>query len=489
MNQLRLIFQLIYQWLDDRLGITSTILPIIEHPVPAGLTWWYVLGSATFVAFVIQIITGVALAFTYIPAPNDAYESLEFITNRAILGNIVRGLHYWGSSAMVVLIFLHLASAFLMAAYKYPRELTWVSGVLLLGLTMGMAFTGQLLRWNQDAYWAIVLLAAQVSRMPLIGDWVTQLVIAGQTVGGATLTRFYATHVFLIPAVMFGLIGIHMYLVARHGVSEPPKESGPVDPATYRQRYHEKLDREGVPFWPDFVWKDVVFALFAGSIVLLLAAVFGAPELGEKADPTLLEAHPKPDWYFLWLYALVAMTPPELETLVMLALPLLGFLLLLVPFIAPYGERRASRRPWAIAAVAFAVVIIGVLIWEGFRAPWSPAIHARLPDHVMAQLHGDQLKGGNLFQKKGCMNCHVVAGAGGLRGPDLNDIGRRLSREQLTWRILHGAHNMPAYGEILSPEELNRLLDFLETQLETQKGAQKEAQTGADKDRHNASKG
>lgn len=439
-------------------------MPIIEHPVPPGLTWWYVLGSATLVGFVMQIITGVALAFTYVPAPSDAYETLEFITHRAILGNIVRGIHYWGSAAMVVLIFLHMVSAFLMAAYKYPRELTWVSGVLLLGLTMGMAFTGQLLRWNQDAYWAIVLIAAQMSRVPVIGGWLTQLVVAGQTVGGATLTRFYATHVFLLPALMFGLVGMHLYLVTRHGVSEPPKASGPVDPATYKERYHEKLAREGVPFWPDFAWRDVVFALFAGSIVLCLAVVFGAPELGEKADPTLIEAHPKPDWYFLWLYALAALTPPELETVAGPGLAAVGLLLLVVPFIAPFGERRASKRPWAIAVVGLAALTIGVLLWEGLRAPWSPAIHARLPEDIMVRLEGNLLQGGHLFQQKGCMNCHVVAGAGGMRGPELSDVGSRLSREQLTWRILYGAHNMPAYGAALQPEELNALVEFLGAQ-------------------------
>jgi ubiquinol-cytochrome c reductase cytochrome b subunit len=456
--------KLIYQWLDDRLGISSTIMPIIQHPVPPNLTWWYVLGSATLVAFVMQVVTGVALAFTYVPAPSDAYESLEFITQRAVLGNIVRGIHYWGSSAMVVLMFLHMASAYLMAAYKYPRELTWVSGVFLLALTLAMAFTGQLLRWNQDAYWAIVLVAAQVSRVPVIGNWLTQLVVAGQTVGGATLTRFYATHVFLIPALTFGLIGIHLYMMTRHGVSEPPKTSGPVDPATYRQRYHEKLSREGVPFWPDFAWKDVVFALVAGSIVLLLAIVFGAPELGERADPTLIQAHPKPDWYFLWLYALAALIPPELEIVMTLGMGVVGVALVILPFVAPFGERRASRRPWAIAVVGFATLAIGVLLWEGFRAPWSPALHARLPKEMTVKLQGSAVQGGNIFQQKGCMNCHIVAGAGGLRGPELSDVASRLSREQLTWRILYGAHNMPAYATTLRPEELNALVDFLGSQ-------------------------
>jgi ubiquinol-cytochrome c reductase cytochrome b subunit len=440
-------------------------MPIIAHPVPRNLSWWYVLGSATLIAFVMQIITGVALAFTYVPAPNAAYESLEFITHQAVLGNIVRGLHYWGSSAMVVLIFAHMASAFLMAAYKYPRELSWLSGVVLLVLTLGMAFTGQLLRWNQDAYWAVVVVAAQAARTPIVGDWMTQIVFAGQTVGGATLTRFYATHVFLIPAVMFLLIGIHLYMVIRHGVSEPPVPGERVDPATYKRRYHEKLHREGVPFWPDFAWKDVVVALVAGSIVLALAIAIGAPELGKKADPTEIEAHPKPDWYFLWMFALLSYVPPELETIFILGFPLvIGLLLLVLPFVAPHGERSAWRRPWAIAIVGISAVAIAALVWEGYRAPWSPELHAQLPRELTARLEGSVLAGGAIFQQKGCLTCHVVAGAGGQRGPELTTAGSRLSREQLTWRILYGGHNMPAYGATLKPDELTALVDFLGAQ-------------------------
>src|SRR5579884_4447128 len=190
--------QRLFDWLDTRLSIRSVILPIIEHPVPRNVNWWYVFGSATLVAFTVQVITGVALAMSYVPAPNSAYDSLNFITNQAVLGSLIRGIHYFGASAMVILIAIHTARVFLTASYKFPRELNWLTGVFLLFLTLGMAFTGQLLRWDQDAYWAVVVAAEQAGRTPLIGNWLTQLVIAGQTVGGATLTRFYATHVFLI---------------------------------------------------------------------------------------------------------------------------------------------------------------------------------------------------------------------------------------------------------------------------------------------------
>ncbi|MCC7366826.1 MAG: cytochrome b N-terminal domain-containing protein [Chloroflexi bacterium] len=450
-----------WAWLDDRIGWSSAIWPIVVHPVPK-VNWWYVLGSATLIAFIVQVVTGVALAFTYVPAPNAAYESLDFITNRAVFGNVVRGLHYWGSSAMVVLAFAHLAHVFLIGAFKFPREVNWLTGVVLLGMTLAMAFTGQLLRWNQDAYWAVSLMASMASRVPLVGDLLVDIIIAGQTVGGATLTRFYATHVFLIPAAMFVLVGLHLYLVIRHGVSEMPRPGRPVNPKTYRQEYDELLHRDGIPFWPDFAWKDVVFALVTGSLVLLLAVVLGAPELGPQANPTNLEAHPKPDWYFLWLFALLSYAPPALESLVIVGLPLLlGILLVIVPFTAPAGERSWKRRPWAVATVVFFGLSAGALMWQGHRSPWAPVLHAEVPASVSGDLRGDAARGSALFASEACLACHLVGGAGGQRGPDLTFVGDRLTREQLIWRILYGGNNMPAYGQMLSPDDLDALVAFL----------------------------
>src|SRR5579885_1636433 len=330
----------IYEWLDERLGISRVILPVIEHPVPRGVDWWYVFGSATLVAFIFQIITGVALAMAYVPAPISAYDSLTFITNVAVLGSLIRGIHYWGASAMVILIFVHLAHELLAGSYKFPRELNWLTGVFLLFLTLGMAFTGQLLRWDQNAYWAVVVAAEQAGRTPLIGNWLTQLVIAGQTVGGATLTRFYATHVFLIPALMFLLLGIHLYLVVHLGISEPPKAGQPVDPATYMERYHKLLEEEGEPFFPDAVWKDVVFALAVGVVVVALAIFVGPAKLGALADPTIIQADPRPDWYFLWYFALLALIPPSVENVFIIGFPaLVAILMIVLPFVANKGER------------------------------------------------------------------------------------------------------------------------------------------------------
>jgi ubiquinol-cytochrome c reductase cytochrome b subunit len=431
-------------WLDHRLGFSRAILPIIEHRVPRSVNWWYVFGSATLVAFTVQVITGVALAFSYVAAPDNAYESLQFITDQAVLGNVVRGVHYWGASAMVVLIFVHLCRTFLMGSYKFPREVNWLTGVLLFGLTLGMAFTGQLLRWDQNAYWAVVVGAEQAGRVPWLGDTLAQVLTAGQTVGGATLTRFYATHVFVFPALIIGLVAVHLYLVVQHGISEPPGRGRVVDPATYEQEYEELIRKEGIPFWPDAAWKDVVFALAVGSIVLVLAVIVGPAALGTKADPTIIQADPRPDWYFLWYFALLALLPADVENLFMVGFPLLVVVVLLaLPLLAPAGERSPLRR-------------------LGNVAPWSPDFHpAQLGAGVTQGLTPNQLRGAELFQQKGCINCHQMAGTGGQRGPDLTLIGDQLTADQLTWRIASGGHNMPAYGGTLKPEELAVLVEFL----------------------------
>ena len=449
-------------WLDDRLGFSTVIKPLIEHPVP-DTGWDYTLGSATLIAFVVQVVTGVALAFTYVPTPDHAYESLEFITHGAVLGGVVRGIHFWGASAMVLLVAAHAAQVFLVGAFKFPREVNWLSGTLLLVFTFGMAFTGQLLRWNQDAYWAVVVGAAQAARAPLIGEWLTGILFAGQSVGGATLTRFYATHVFMIPAIIFGLLGLHLYLVVRHGVSEPPVPGVPVVKNTYRERYAELMHKEGVPFWPDAGWKDVVFALAIGTIVLLLAVVFGPPELGAKADPLVVMADPRPDWYFLWYFALLALVPPQIEDAFIILFPLLlGVLFVVLPFVAPAGERSPIRRPWAIGIVLLFGVSVATLVGAGYQATWSPDMEATsLPESATAGLSGARLQGAQLFETRGCLQCHQIAAVGGRRGPDLSKVGARLSPDQLTWRILNGGRNMPAYGTTLSPGDLSALVDYL----------------------------
>src|SRR5437588_199868 len=284
-----------YKWLDERLGIGMIFRATALHPVPRSVNWWYVFGSATLIAFIFQIVTGMFLAFVYIPSPDHAYESLQWITYHQTLGNVIRGIHYWGASAMVLLIFIHLAAHFLTGSYKYPRELQWLSGVILLLCTLGMAFTGQLLRWNQDAYWAIVVGAEQAARTPIIGQWVAQLLTAGPEVNGQTLTRMYAIHMLLLPGGIITFVTVHIYLVIYKGISEWPVPGKPVDPKTYWADYQEILHTDGEPFFPVAIWKDAFMSLIV-ILTIGALAIHGATSLGVPANPTT-PANPAPDWY------------------------------------------------------------------------------------------------------------------------------------------------------------------------------------------------
>ncbi len=451
-------------WLDDRSGLLTAVRRALEHPVPPRTGWWYVFGSATLLAFVLQVLTGIALATAYVPSSGQAYDSLRFISEQALLGRFLRGMHYFGASAMVLLIGIHVSRTYLMGSYKFPRELNWLSGAALLLLTLALAFTGQLLRWDQNAVWSVIVGAAQAGRMPVVGRDIARFILAGDTIGGATLSRFFAFHVFFIPALVFVLIGLHLALVLRHGISERPKAGEPVDPATYRARYEEMLHREGVPFWPDAAWRDVVFGASMVAVVVLLALVVGPPNLGRPPDPSILQADPRPDWYFLWYFAVLAFTPNHLETIVIVLGPLLfGAILLLLP-ISNKGERSVRRRPWAWLLVIFIWTTIASFWVAAQRADWSPNFAATpLPASVVRSTDPAVVHGATLFYQRGCEFCHGIEGNGGRKGPDLSQVGSRMTEDQLEARITNGGPNMPAFAKSLAPEEVQTIVKFLMT--------------------------
>lgn len=454
-----------WQTLNDRLGILDLLKPLLQHRVPKGSKWAYVFGSATLFAFILQVVTGVALATTYVPSTESAYETLKFINQNATFGHVLRGLHYFGASAMVLFVGIHMLRAFLYGAYKYPREANWLSGVVLLVLTLVMGFTGQLMRWDQDAIWSVNIAARQAERVPWIGARLAHFVYAGDHLGGATLTRFYDAHVFLLPAAILLVVSLHLFLVLHNGISEPPQAGRPVDPKTYRKQYQQLLDREGVPFWPDAAWRDALFGSLMISAIVALAFSIGAPELSKPPDPTLLNAYPRPDWYLLWYFAVLALSPHKIENYIIILGPALIFgSMLALPFFFNKGERSLVRRPWAVGWVI--IITVGVLtLWhEGQVAPWSPHFEAQpLPSSDYSSLNASAQRGAILFHDKGCEFCHLVGSYGGQRGPNLTDVANRLTAQEMKIRILNGGYNMPAFAGILHSDQVNDLLAFLES--------------------------
>jgi len=450
-------------WLDDRSGISEAVMPLAKHLVPKDAKWAYVFGSATLFCFMLQVVTGVALALVYQPTTADAYDSLNYITHGVPFGNFLRGIHYFGASGMIILVGIHMIRVYLFAAFKYPREMSWISGVILLALTIGMGFTGQLLRFDSKGIWGVVVAAQQAGRLPFIGTLAGRFLLGGDTLGGATLSRFFAFHVFVIPAFIFGLLGLHIYLVFRNGISEPPVAGRLVKKKTYRDWYENLMKKDGVPFWPNAAWRDMAFGLLVVVVIFILAITVGSPEIGKPPDPTNIDTNPRPDWYLLWIFAMFALIPRALESWAIVLLPLIGgIVLIMLPIWFNTGERSPWRRPWSIGIVITTLTAVGVFWYIGVKAPWSPRFDAGpVPEKITQRLAPEAKAGADLFKKKACIYCHTVGGVGGIHGPDLTDVGNRLTKEQLTLKIVNGGTNMPAFGTTLSRDELDKLVIFL----------------------------
>lgn len=465
---------LVANWVESRSKAKQSVMPMLEHPIPKGAAgpkgWWYVFGSASMTLLMLQILTGIGLALVYVPAADQAYPSLEYLNYRQPLGWFLRAIHYWSGSGMVVMVVVHLTQVFLHGAYKYPRELTWLFGVFLLLLTLGMAFTGQVLRWDADAYWGISVGAAMAGRVPVAGPMIVELLLGGPTIGASTLSRFFALHVFVIPGLLLALLGAHLWLVLSRGISEPPVPGQPVDPKTYDEKYEAEL-KKGEPFLGDAMMKDALFSSLVVIVVVVLAAVIGPKGPHGLPDPVLTGANPRPDWPFLWLFGLLSLCPPGLETFVMLVFPVILVIgLLAVPFISNRGERAPSKRPVAVLAVLVGGTTLAVLTYAGATAPWSPVMDAwsrePVPANIVKRSSPLELQGAATFQNKNCRNCHALEGIGGKRGPDLTTVGTRLTREQLVDQVSNGTPgggNMPAYGKHVGPAEMDALTAFLQS--------------------------
>ncbi len=456
-------------WFDLRLQLGTPIREAATHPVPRETaSWFYVFGSAALTCFMLQIVTGILLALIYVPSAGEAWESLQTLNHGIALGWFIRALHGWGSNFMIAIVLIHMVQVFLFGAYKFPRELTWIVGVVLLLATLGMAFTGQVLRFDQDAYWGLGIGASIASRVPVIGPWTVNLMLGGPIIAGTTLSRFFALHVFVIPGLLVAFVGVHLLMVLKLGINEWPMPGRLVRRATYLQEYHELTQKKGIPFVPNAVWKDIFFSGFLVAAIAICAIHFGPFGPGGQPDPTIIQTAPRPDFFFLWLYALLSFLPPSAETPILLIGPAIGILALLaLPFVAGEGEKSWKRRPIAMLTILLVAVSLGTLTHLAEHTPWSPVMDAWSSEPIPSQyLHGRtalERQGALVFQAKQCHNCHSLADKGGQRGPALDSVALHLTEAQLIRQVIQGGGNMPAYGKNLSPAETTALVAFLET--------------------------
>ena len=457
------------RWFEARVQLGQAAKATLAHPVPRRTeSWFYVFGSAAITVFALQIVTGILLAFVYVPSASEAWNTLHALNQHVSAGWFIRALHGWGSNFMVAIVLVHMVQVFLFGAYKYPRELTWIAGVVLLLVTLGMAFTGQVLRFDQDAYWGLGIGASIASRVPFVGHAIVELMLGGPIIAGATLSRFFALHVFVVPGLLIAFVALHLVLVIKLGINEWPMPGRIVRRDTYVAEYHELLRRDGIPFVPAGVGKDVVFSGLVLLAIAACAAWFGPFGPGGQPDPTIIQTAPHPDFFFWWLYAVLSYLPPAAETPFLLIGPVVAIALLIaLPFFAGEGEKSWKRRPIAVLTVLLVAVALGALTNLGAHTPWSPVMDAwsgaPIPQRYLEGRTALERHGALVLQAKQCRNCHALDETGGKRGPALDGVAVRLTHDQLIRQVVQGGGNMPAYGKNLSPAETTALVAFLET--------------------------
>jgi len=438
----------------QRIGWDVHLKPFLYKKLPSNVGWSVTLGSLCVALFILLAVTGMFLAMYYSPSPDKAYQSIEYIMNDVPLGKLLRGLHHWGAGAMVFAVFLHLFAVFFNGSFKAPRELTWVVGVLLLFVTLGLGFTGYLLPWDQKAYWATVVAAAIPGDIPIIGDGITNLILGGQ-VSGFTITRFYAIHMLLLPTLMVLFIAFHIYLVRLHGISEhkPANQKEQATPAP------EKLYR----FYPEHLGRSsiVFFVVFAFIIGLSLYGEIPKEDVVGTVDESYL---PRPEWYFMWIFQLLTYFSGSTEVIGSLGIPTLCVVVLLgLPWIEKSIHVGMANRPLATGVGVTSAIVIVYLTITGFAGGREYGKTILLPTRQLTQ--AEEL-GLHTYVKQDCAYCHQILGQGGRRvGPDLSNMKRKeRSAEYLASFVKDPQAEsffsiMPKYP--LKKEELEGMAEFM----------------------------
>lgn len=393
-------------WLDDRTNYRAARKHLLDEPLPPGTGWWFVTGSVLLFLLGVQLLTGVVLSMYYVPSSETAYDSVRFIMTQLSFGRVTRGLHFFGASFIVVAAVVHMLRVVIFGAYKKPREVTWITGVLLLLIILGFALSGYLLPWDQRAYWATTVTINIARSTPVVGDSIAGVLRGGPSLGALTLLRWYAAHVFLLPAALIVFTISHVYLMRRHGIS------GPLTPAA----------GEWKPFYPTHALKDTIVIAAVFAALLMLAVTVRAP-LDAVADPSDSSYVPRPEWYFLSLFQLLKYFPGRLEPIATMVIPgVVVGLLFLMPFIDRGNERRPSKRMAVMVAFCGGLFAIAILTSLGMRDTPRAADVNRWPPLALA--------GYQFAHDERCQTCHRVGGVANL-------IDETISRRDADWLVAH----------------------------------------------------
>jgi ubiquinol-cytochrome c reductase cytochrome b subunit len=424
---------------DHRTGLHTGLQKFLYEEIPASSGWHQVFGSVALFLILIQFFTGAMLAFNYAPTPGDAYTSLRYIVTEVTAGRLMRGLHHWGASMIIVIVVFHMVQVFVWGAYKKPREGTWIVGVLLLLLTFAYGLTGYLLPWDNRAYWGTVVATQIGATVPVMGPYVSRLLASTGDVGVVTFARFYGLHVLLLPPATMFLICLHVYLVRRHGVAPAPGDD--LQPTK--------------SFYPHQVFKDTVAVFIAFAILFTLSIAARVP-LERLADPTDTSYIPRPEWYFLFLFQMLKVFEGPLEVLGTVILPTVAILALIVtPFIDRSKVVTARRR-----TLAMGVVVLAALGWGGLTAA---AIRGTPPQTAASsidfsgptqwmQLKPAELSGIHYYREEKCSVCHNVTGGAPKAGPKLLYTTKRHNQ---AWMLAHfKTPESTSPGTVMTPVNL-----------------------------------
>ena len=431
-------------WLDARLPVRKFWAAFVAERIPGGARWAYVFGSLCLALLVVQFLTGTAIALWYVPAPNAALASITYLSDQVTFGRVVLGIHHWSANILVGAVLLHVGQTFVYGAYKKPREVVWLSGVVLLLLVQAFHFSGFVLPWDQKGYWATEVGTSIIRATPLAGNLLSRVIRGGKELGAVTLSHFYAVHVLVLPAMVIGFAALH--IVSLRCVGPAGSWRAPNAAAGRRQ------------FFPHQMLKDAVSVAMLIAIVAALAICEYTPP-ASVADPTDTSFLPRPEWNFLFLYQLQRYLPGSIEAVGTTLIPgLLVLLLIALPFL-DRGQLRtpSGRLGFLLGGTLIAALVVGltVLAVMSDAATWEYVTHPVVRE------------GAHLYAENDCGSCHRIRGEGASSAPDLSFIGQLREREWLRTYVrdpdsLNPATAMPPYTR-LSATELDAIASYLKS--------------------------